>query len=101
MALEKLVQQAAEFVKNLLNRQLSQNMHFHNLLHTQNVVNAVTEIGIHSKISNLEMAVIQVAAWFHDTGYCYAYNGHEDSSIGIAATFLKQEDCDGSNLLMR
>jgi len=92
MALHKLVRLASKFVKNLLNNQLYSNMHFHNILHTQYVVNAVTEICFQCKISDHEMAILKTAAWFHDTGYCYAYSGHEDSSIGIVATFLKQED---------
>lgn len=96
MALYKLVKQASKFAKTLINNQLPQTMHFHNLLHTQYLVNAVTEIGFQCKISSREMAIIQTAAWFHDTGYCYAYIGHEDNSIGIAATFLKQEDADAS-----
>lgn len=96
MALYKLVRLAAKFSKDLLNTHLSKNMHFHNLSHTQYVVNAVTEIGFKCKISDLEMVIVQTAAWFHDTGYCYAYLGHEDNSIGIAATFLKQVDAAAS-----
>ncbi len=96
MALYKLIKQSAGFAKKLIEKQLPPNMHFHNLLHTQYVVNAVSEIGFQCKINNRDMAIIQIAAWFHDTGYCYAYVGHEDNSIGIAATFLKQEDADGS-----
>jgi uncharacterized protein len=69
MALYKLVRLASKFSKNLLNNHLSKNMHFHNLL--------------------------QTAAWFHDTGYCYAYIGHEDNSIDIAAILLKQDDTYG------
>jgi uncharacterized protein len=94
MALYKLVRLAAKFSKTLMTNQLSSDMHFHNLLHTQYVVNAVTDIGCHYRITDRDMAIIKTAAWFHDTGYCYAYTGHEDSSIGIAATFLKQENCD-------
>jgi uncharacterized protein len=94
MGSEKLFNNAAKFVKALLDRQLPQNMHFHNLQHTQYVVNAATQIGLQSKISKEEMTIIKIAAWFHDTGYCYAYTGHEDNSIAIAATFLKQENCD-------
>lgn len=95
MALYKLVRQAAKFSKTLINNQLPSNMRFHNLLHTEYVVNAATTIGRHYRISDHDMAIIKTAAWFHDTGYCYVYNGHEDSSIGIAATFLKQENCNG------
>ncbi|MGY4537868.1 uncharacterized protein ACVW0P_002287 [Mucilaginibacter sp. UYNi724] len=96
MALYKLVRQAAKFSTNLLSNQLPPNMRFHNLLHTQYVVNAVTEIGFNCKLNDRDMAVVQTAAWFHDSGYCYAYLGHEDNSIGIAATFLKHEDAEGS-----
>jgi uncharacterized protein len=96
MALYKLVRLASKFSRNLLSTKLSQNMHFHDLLHTQYVVNAVTEIGFRCKITDREMAIVQTAAWFHDTGYCYEYMGHEDNSIRIVSIFLMQENADAT-----
>jgi predicted metal-dependent HD superfamily phosphohydrolase len=65
-------------------------MYFHNLGHTQRVVNAAIEIGGHCKLKRQELNILIVAAWFHDTGYLYHYKGHEDTSMIIAGTFLMQ-----------
>lgn len=85
---------AAEYAKAMIEERLPENMFFHNLLHSQYVVNAVIEIGLKCGISEREMAVVQIAAWFHDTGYCYVYSGHEDRSMSIATTFLTQNNAD-------
>jgi uncharacterized protein len=94
MASAILIRRASSFVTSLLSGQLPAEMYFHNLMHTQDVVNAAEEIGRNSGVDKKEMDIVKLAAWFHDTGYCYAYTGHEDNSIAIAATFLKQQNCD-------
>jgi uncharacterized protein len=94
MARAVLVSDAENYVRELLSTQLSPDMHFHNLRHTERVVNAAKEIAQNSGLSKKETTIVEVAAWFHDTGYCYAYAGHEDNSIAIAATFLKQQGAD-------
>ncbi|AMR31683.1 hypothetical protein A0256_09745 [Mucilaginibacter sp. PAMC 26640] len=94
MDLTKLVTASEEFVKQMLSVQLPGHMLFHNLDHTQRVVTAVTEIARHTGAGKKQTTILQIAAWFHDTGYCLAYDGHEDQSIIIATDFLKAHRCD-------
>ncbi|MEO3406325.1 HD domain-containing protein [Mucilaginibacter sp. CAU 1740] len=85
-----IVQKAAAYVKMLLKNGLPANMYFHNLQHTQHVVNAAIEIAKQSGLNRDQTTIVKIAAWFHDTGYLYQYKGHEDTSIVIAGTFLMQ-----------
>lgn len=69
-------------------------MPFHNLQHTLAVVEATTEIAGHSGISKSEINAVKIAAWFHDSGYCFVYKGHEEQSVKIAIEFLTERNCD-------
>ncbi|MBE9583078.1 hypothetical protein IM792_01315 [Mucilaginibacter sp. JRF] len=89
-----IIAQTKSYVKNLLSEHLPENMFFHNLQHTQDVVMTVSEIAIHEKLSPREQTVVTVAAWLHDTGYCFQYNDHEEASLAIAGTFLRQHQQD-------
>jgi uncharacterized protein len=90
---EKIVKDAATFVKKLFDKELPAGMYFHNLEHTNNVVQAVTEI-MSDRLTTMEQTIVLLAAWFHDCGYCRTYIGHEDCSILIATTFLNEQRCD-------
>jgi predicted metal-dependent HD superfamily phosphohydrolase len=92
---EKIVKDAATFVKKLFDNELPEGMYFHNLGHTNNVVESVTEIGIiNGSLTTMEQTIVLLAAWFHDSGYCHTYIGHEDNSISIATNFLNEQRCD-------
>ncbi|AYL94496.1 HD domain-containing protein [Mucilaginibacter celer] len=85
-----IVQKVAAYVSMLMKKQLPATMYFHNLRHTQYVVNAAIEIAKNSGLNRDQTTIVKVAAWFHDTGYLYHYTGHEDTSLVIAGTFLMQ-----------
>lgn len=65
---------------------------FHNVTHTEEVVSQVTTICNHLGISEEEEELIEIAAWFHDTGFSETYAGHEAISIKIATSFLEQNN---------
>jgi predicted metal-dependent HD superfamily phosphohydrolase len=71
-------------------------MHFHNIGHAEDVAYAVNRIGLNSSLPQEDLDILAVAAWFHDTGYCFEYEGHENSSIDIAEGFLNHENCERS-----
>ena len=56
------------------------------------VVDAAITIGRAEDLSAEELEIIQIAAWFHDTGFRDVYEGHEDRSEEIALQFLKSEN---------
>jgi uncharacterized protein len=77
----------------LFERHLSTDLTFHNQQHTADVVQAVTLIGKQCEITTEALEILQIAAWFHDSGYCFGYTNHEDKSINLAGHFLNQQNC--------
>lgn len=85
-----ILKKAEAFVTNLLTEKLSDDYTFHNLKHTQDTVETAHEIAENSELSKKEIEIIQLAAWFHDTGHTVIYDGHEEKSAEIATKFLKE-----------
>lgn len=63
---------------------------YHDIEHTKRVVQVSKEIGIASGLSEKELAIVQIAAWFHDIGYFETVAGHEEKSAIAAAVFLSK-----------
>jgi HD superfamily phosphodiesterase len=80
---------ASEYVGALLHENLPAWSVYHNYEHTLEVVEACEEIGKASKLSKEELEVVLLAAWFHDTGHVQQSAGHEEKSVEIAETFLR------------
>ncbi|HSP88875.1 MAG TPA: Pycsar system effector family protein [Ignavibacteriaceae bacterium] len=83
-----LLNRATEYVSNIILQKLPKGMVYHNLDHTKEVVETTEEIGRSSGISNSELEILLLAAWFHDTGITEVYNNHEEKSAEIAKEFL-------------
>ncbi len=65
------------------------NLVLHNLEHTETVVKKINEIAGHYNLSEEDMMVVYVAAWFHDTGYLQDKpENHEFKSIEIMKEFM-------------
>ncbi|MEL6923781.1 MAG: HD domain-containing protein, partial [Bacteroidota bacterium] len=63
---------------------------YHDLQHTRNVVGAIVEIAEGYELTNKEMELLKLAAWFHDTGYDKGAKDHEQRSCQYARNFLQQ-----------
>ena len=62
---------------------------FHNLKHTQNVVDRTKEIAGHYHVNEKEMLILYTAAWFHDTGYLFTEPAkHEEMSADVMRKFM-------------
>ena len=62
---------------------------FHNLKHTQSVVDRTKEIAGHYHVSEKEMLILYTAAWFHDTGYLFTDpSRHEVMSADVMRKFM-------------
>lgn len=96
MIKESIVEAVSSYVILFLSENLSENLSFHSIGHTYDVVGATREIGAQSNLSEEEMLVLQVSAWFHDCGYVNTYIGHEEESKKIAKNFLENFGCEGS-----
>ena len=69
----------------------SGDMYFHNLQHTERVVEAASNILTECGLSESEENIVLVAAWFHDTGYFYDKQQHEEKSQEVARNFLTEK----------
>lgn len=90
MTNEDIIDLVREYVLEILSDKLSDNMSFHNVMHTQEVVKAAIEIARECDFTPKQFEIIILAAWFHDCGYTTAYHNHEDSSKAIAKNFLNK-----------
>jgi len=94
--MEKLLEDVEKYVISFLKENLSAKLGFHSLSHTLEVVAAAKEIGQQCHLSENEMDVLLVAAWFHDCGYVHTYIGHEEESKRIAKSYLEEHNCNSS-----
>ena len=77
-----------DFVLDLLNKNLSKFLFYHDPEHTLYVMDKVIEIGAAENCTEAEMDLLSTAALWHDTGYIYAYVGHEEESCILAKAYL-------------
>ncbi len=83
-----IIQLTKEYVTQLLKERIPTEYTFHNLKHTQRIVKEVNILGKESGVGDADLEILNLAAWFHDTGYTQEYTGHEESSKKIAEDFL-------------
>ncbi len=86
-----LIDEAADYVFKLFKEKLSHQYVYHNYQHTYETVEACKKLSAHYQLSQDEKEDLLLAAWFHDTGYVYAYEGHEDKSREMAKLFLEEK----------
>ncbi|MCF7567162.1 DUF5706 domain-containing protein [Sabulilitoribacter arenilitoris] len=85
-----LIEVAEKFVINFLNEKLDNSFVYHNLAHTQRVVEKANELAELSQLDDTQKNTLKLATWFHDTGYTKGIENHEVESVIIATNFLKE-----------
>ena len=88
-----LLEQAALHVRRHFSRHMPAHMVFHDLEHTLQVTRGALAIGRAEGLNKAALAVVELAALFHDTGYATAYKGHEEESERLAEAFLRSKGC--------
>ncbi len=91
---ETIIRETEEFVTSLIKNETPETYSYHTLDHTIDVVKNAVFIGTKENLSEDEMSILRVAAWFHDVGYIKTYKGHEKESAAMAAKFLEHHDVD-------
>jgi predicted metal-dependent HD superfamily phosphohydrolase len=86
----RLVARARAHVEALLRAKKPGWVKFHTFEHAEAVVKACKEIGAASRLSDEELEIVMLAAWFHDTGYVEGVKGHEENSVEFAVSFLRE-----------
>jgi predicted metal-dependent HD superfamily phosphohydrolase len=87
--LKTILIEAKAHATNILDEQLDHKFVYHNRNHTERVVQAALMIGKESGLNDDELVMLELAAWFHDTGYKNGCDDHELSSAKIARNFLE------------
>ncbi|MBL3655465.1 Pycsar system effector family protein [Fulvivirga sediminis] len=80
-----------QYIKQLFKEELSDQLLYHSLSHTTEVVEASVSLGFDTGLSDEDQEILELAAWFHDAGYIKKYNGHEAESVEFAKEFLSKE----------
>lgn len=92
--MEKILNKAESHVVCLLKDKLPTSYIYHNIYHTIRVVKSLKELIEQEKLPEKDAIILQIAAWFHDTGFTESATDHETHSAKIAADFLKAEGAD-------
>ncbi len=90
----KILGEVVPFVFKLLRDHLSPQYLYHNFYHTSEIVKSCNELGKLAGLSTEELEILELAAWFHDTGFIKGYKEHEIESMRIAEDFLNKEGYD-------
>lgn len=86
----ELQENISEYVTNLFNQYHGDDLCYHNLEHTKNVVIRTIEIAANYQLSETELFILSASAWFHDTGQLVGGPKlHEDKSVIIMKDFLE------------
>jgi predicted metal-dependent HD superfamily phosphohydrolase len=88
---EQLLSAARNYVTDIFSHRVKPEFVFHNIEHTEDVVEACSYMADYYKMSDDDRFVLMLSAWFHDTGYSKGEAaGHEEESVKIASQFLHQ-----------
>ncbi len=92
MSNKNIIDKSEDFIFGLFKDKSSEDIIYHNHLHTIEVVNAVKKIGKEEGLSSEDMEIATIAAWFHDIGYLDTAENHETRSVEYAKNFLAEQD---------
>lgn len=91
----QLLAAARSYVTDIFTHQVRPEFVFHNLEHTEDVVEASSYMADYYQLGEEDRLVLMLAAWFHDTGYSGgSAAGHEAESIRHATDFLRKHGVD-------
>ncbi|MDN3491213.1 Pycsar system effector family protein [Winogradskyella bathintestinalis] len=91
---KSLIEDTQEFVFNLIKNELPNTFIYHNYTHTERVLRSIKEIIENSDVTEKEAEILKLSALLHDVGYIKGCENHEEESVKIATTFLKEKNAD-------
>jgi predicted metal-dependent HD superfamily phosphohydrolase len=86
---KELLSKVTAYVEALFRAKKPDWVKFHTVRHARAVAKASREIGGACQLTEDDLEVVTLAAWFHDTGYLEGIEGHEERSVRIATAFLR------------
>ncbi|HBC03283.1 MAG TPA: hypothetical protein DC015_03575 [Aequorivita sp.] len=93
-----MIEQVEKYCTKLLSSSEIEKLPFHNLTHTQEVVQNVKYLCAAMDVNIADTKLLIIAAWFHDTGFIKTYKGHEEVSKAFAKEFLTKIEMDNQSI---
>lgn len=90
----EFLKEIEKYACNLIQKESSENLMYHTIEHTKDVVKSAQLIGKKENLEEDNMNILLASAWFHDIGYTKIYYGHEKESAEIAKRFLQRNNID-------
>jgi predicted metal-dependent HD superfamily phosphohydrolase len=85
-----ILEQAQHYVRSYFDKHVNEKLFYHNVKHTDRVVDAATQIAQHYQLNDADFFTVTVAAWFHDIGYLTGEpKGHEERGARMARAYLE------------
>jgi predicted metal-dependent HD superfamily phosphohydrolase len=94
MQYREILDQLHTHVANLFHANKDERFIYHNLRHTEQVVENTVKIANHYQLSDHDFFVVVAASWFHDMGYLFDCSQHEASGERMAVSFLEEKEVD-------
>lgn len=88
----KIIKEARDYAVMVLTKLLPEDMTYHTINHTKDVVASAQEIAEKNALSDEDYEILTVAAWFHDLGYVKGFESHEEKGSLMARGFLEARD---------
>lgn len=85
-------QQVHDYMMTRLERELSPRLHYHNVDHVRDVLNAAMRIGKSEGVDVEGLGLIGVAAVFHDSGFILDVKDHESTGCLFVRDYLPSID---------
>ena len=79
---------AERHIINVLEQQLSENLHYHSIAHTKDVVNAVERLALAENVTDEGLFLLKSAATYHDAGFVEKYEKNEPVGARMAEEIL-------------
>lgn len=91
-----LLSKVEDFARDFFIRHPDDRFTYHNISHTEKVVEAAIEIANHFQLDEQEFFIVVSAAWFHDLGYLVRPEAHEQEGAELLSHFLLEKEVDPS-----
>ncbi len=85
----QLLQETEAYVREFFAEKVSTEYVFHDWDHTLQTVAAVRMIGEGFSLDEHDLMLLQLATWFHDTGYSHGPQDHEERSCNYAKAYFQ------------
>lgn len=92
MISSSIISEVKDHAIEVLSKQLPDNMTYHSINHTIDVVASAEEIAEKQQLSEEDLELVQIAAWFHDLGYTKGCDHHEKNGAEMAREFLQEKN---------